>query len=451
MILLAAGNSVRFGSNKLLYPINGKPLYQFLPDTLAAVERCDGVHCIVSQYEEIFCQMSERGYHCVKNSKPEEGISYSIRLGIEYLEQLGVLLKEDAILFGVCDQPYVQAKTIEDLLGAYRESKKGLGCLCKEGTLGNPAVFSAAYVHELKSLAKDQGGKKVIHRHLDDLCRWEVRSLLELEDIDCKEALELVRKKQGLQERAMLFCVPESRKFYGRERHSMRELIKQTGLSEFGKATIALVGAGGKTTFAYELAKAFRAEGKQVLVSTTTHMRASEEYCYLWREEIPTEIQLEELRRHIESGNVWTAGRKAKAGKIQSLPEKALEALREQELILILEADGAKERLIKMPADHEPVIPKKTDLVIGVTSWLAIGQPVKTAHRMELVKAFLEKSEEAVLTEEDVFQIMTNRKGLKKYVTGAFWPVLNRCPKCWYPKEKQQWAEQGIILCEEME
>ena len=184
VILLAAGNSIRFGSNKLLHKIDGKPLYQFLPDTLKKVKSCDGVHCIVSQYKEILEQMEERGYQCVKNDKPEDGIAHSIRLGIECLEEIGALRKEDAILFGVCDQPYVQAETIEGLLEAYRKSNKGLGCLCKDGRLGNPAVFGTAYVSELKTLMKDQGGKKVINRHLEDLCQSEVVSSLELEHID---------------------------------------------------------------------------------------------------------------------------------------------------------------------------------------------------------------------------------------------------------------------------
>ena len=93
VILLAAGNSIRFGSNKLLHKIDGKPLYQFLPDTLKKVKSCDGVHCIVSQYKEILEQMEERGYQCVKNDKPEDGIAHSIRLGIECLEEIGALRK----------------------------------------------------------------------------------------------------------------------------------------------------------------------------------------------------------------------------------------------------------------------------------------------------------------------------------------------------------------------
>ena len=180
-------------------------------------------------------------------------------------------------------------------------------------------------------------------------------------------------------------------------------------------------------------------------------MRETKEHCFIWREESEAEVQLKNLKKCIETPAVWTVGRKAEDGKIKSLPEEVLEELRKWEMLLLLEADGAKERFVKMPAEHEPVIPKGTDLVIGLTSWMAIGQKVGMAHRSELVKEFLGKTEEELLTEDDLFLIMTSSRGLKKNVSGAFVSVLNRCPKDWWPKEKQNWAEQGIILCEEME
>lgn len=136
VILLAAGNSIRFGNNKLLHKIDGKPLYQFLPDTLKEVQSCDGVHCIVSQYKEILEQMAERGYHCVKNDKPEDGIAHSIRLGIEYLEEIGVLMKEDAILFGVCDSLMCWRKRSKDCWNLTGKVKRDWDVSAKTEDLG---------------------------------------------------------------------------------------------------------------------------------------------------------------------------------------------------------------------------------------------------------------------------------------------------------------------------
>lgn len=39
----------------------------------------------------------------------------------------------------------------------------------------------------------------------------------------------------------------------------------------------AVVGSGGKTTLIHRLAEEYRAQGKKVFVTTTTHMRAEPE------------------------------------------------------------------------------------------------------------------------------------------------------------------------------
>ena len=39
IIMLAAGNSRRFGSNKLLYEIQGKPMFCYILDTLYDVQK----------------------------------------------------------------------------------------------------------------------------------------------------------------------------------------------------------------------------------------------------------------------------------------------------------------------------------------------------------------------------------------------------------------------------
>ena len=47
LILLAAGYSRRFGQNKLLYPVNGKPMYSYGLDTLKKAAGLLKVNCQV--------------------------------------------------------------------------------------------------------------------------------------------------------------------------------------------------------------------------------------------------------------------------------------------------------------------------------------------------------------------------------------------------------------------
>lgn len=182
-ILLAAGNSRRFGSNKLLSMLNGKPMYRYLTNRLDRIQAdYIGEKIVVSQYDEILNVLSEESYLAVRNEEPELGISHSIHLGLEALKERNVE-PEDAVCFFVCDQPYLERKTMEDFLEGYLASGKGIGCVGNGHRLGNPVIFRMKYIKELQKLTGDTGGKKVVKEHLADTYVHEVEDR-ELEDID---------------------------------------------------------------------------------------------------------------------------------------------------------------------------------------------------------------------------------------------------------------------------
>jgi len=121
----------------------------------------------------------------VVNEESSLGISHSIHLALEVLKN-----EETDYCFAVCDQPYLKAATIRDLVNGWKNSGKGIGCLCNMGALGNPAIFSRNYLKELLKLEGDVGGKRVIRRHIEDLYLHEVPDGLELVDIDVRQTSE---------------------------------------------------------------------------------------------------------------------------------------------------------------------------------------------------------------------------------------------------------------------
>jgi len=128
--------------------------------------------------------LEKRGYVVVENVQSSLGISHSIHLALEAAASPDG--EEASYCFAVCDQPYLKAATIEGLIEGWRNSKRGIGCLCNMGEFGNPAIFSEAYRNELLALEGDVGGKRVLRRHIDDLYLHEVDDGLELVDIDVR-------------------------------------------------------------------------------------------------------------------------------------------------------------------------------------------------------------------------------------------------------------------------
>lgn len=175
ILFLAAGEGRRYGSNKLLETVDGRRMFEH---ALEAVKNLDCKKVIVTGYDDIEEYAGRLGMMTVRNDAPEEGISRSIRLGLERM------LDCEAVIFSVCDQPKVTEKTFAELIEGYLHSGKGLASMAREdGTLGNPCIFNKKYYDELFELTGDTGGKKVIKKHLDDLAVIYGDST-ELEDID---------------------------------------------------------------------------------------------------------------------------------------------------------------------------------------------------------------------------------------------------------------------------
>ena len=81
MIYMAAGNSRRFGSNKLFYPIDGKPMYRHALERLAAIceRHSDWEIVLVSQYEELLEQGRPFAHRTVFSPESRDGASWTIK------------------------------------------------------------------------------------------------------------------------------------------------------------------------------------------------------------------------------------------------------------------------------------------------------------------------------------------------------------------------------------
>ena len=156
----------------------------------------------------------------------------------------------------------------------------------------------------------------------------------------------------------------------------------------------AFVGSGGKTTLIHKQAAAFRAEGKRVFVTTTTHM-------YREPDTVLTDdpdVILTELYR---TGYVMAG--LPEGQKIRALsPETYAKVCAHADVVLV-EADGSNGKPIKYPNSTEPVLPDNVEEIVVVCGLQALGKPLmEVAHRPELVKQCLDAGDDTVMTPEHI-------------------------------------------------
>ena len=185
IVYMAAGNSRRFFEDKLHYVFHGKPLYQYGLDTLKEVikQREDVEVLIVSNTIKV----EEEAIHTIVSPQSKLGISYTIKTAIDYLKT-----KKDVkqVMFMVSDQPYVKASTLIKMITTLENSNKTICSLKYQDRKGNPVLFDYKYLDELALLQADQGGRKIVKKHVDECCYQEVEDERELFDIDTKQDLQ---------------------------------------------------------------------------------------------------------------------------------------------------------------------------------------------------------------------------------------------------------------------
>lgn len=181
VVLLAAGKSERFGTNKLLAGFRGRPMVCCALE--AAISLKAARTAVVSGCGEVSRLAEEPGCEVIVNDAPQLGQSHSIRLGVRAMQDM------DAVLLMVCDQPSLTAASLERLVQRFACSEKSIACL-RDGThMGNPALFSRRYFGELLALQGDRGAKGVLRAHEGDLLVVDTVGPDELADADTPDML----------------------------------------------------------------------------------------------------------------------------------------------------------------------------------------------------------------------------------------------------------------------
>jgi molybdenum cofactor cytidylyltransferase len=181
-ILLAAGSSQRFGTDKLT---------QVLPDgDLVAVQACrhllagtDGVIAVVRPGNPILAaELRNVGADVLVCENAIAGMGISLTCGIQ--------ASADAAgwLVALADMPWIKPATIQAIANLIRQGTM-IAAPSWQGKRGHPVGFARVLGLELSALSGDAGAKSVIQAHREQLSVFDCNDPGVLWDIDKPEDL----------------------------------------------------------------------------------------------------------------------------------------------------------------------------------------------------------------------------------------------------------------------
>jgi len=177
--------------------------------------------------------------------------------------------------------------------------------------------------------------------------------------------------------------------------------------------TIAFVGAGGKTSAMFALA---REMGKTVVLTTTTHLGG-------WQAALADEHivvnKVEDLHSlsFFENKIVLVTGPRDVDGRLGGMDALSIESLKDrcenERVLMLIEADGAKLRHLKAPAEYEPSVPVWVDKVVVMAGLGGLGKPLdsETVHRPEIFSNISKRPLGSRIVVGDLVAVLRFEKG----------------------------------------
>lgn len=214
------------------------------------------------------------------------------------------------------------------------------------------------------------------------------------------------------------------------------EITSYIGLKQ--KDIISVVGAGGKTSFMFQLAQDIKKNNGKVLLTTTTkiYVPQKEQYDFIC-------IGEKEFSKyaHRDKKGVCVYGAKVNLeNKIIGLEEKYLDKLVSKFDYAIIEADGAKKKQIKGWNDNEPVIYGGTTKTIGILDIQTVGMKIceSNVHRSEQFCKIAESHQGENITLEHLLNVIFHPQGLFKNAKGEKILFINKADDSYYLNQAEQ-------------
>lgn len=187
-LVLAAGQSKRMGTNKLLSDVGGQPMIR---RTAAAIRQATDRTIVVTGRDAADIHLAIEGIPVtfVHNPAFAEGLSSSLRAGLSALPP-----DTDAVVVALGDMPLVTPGTVRKLIAAFNPAEHRSVCVpVFARQRGNPVLWGRQHFGALMSLTGDRGARALLDQLGDELVEVASGDESVLLDADTPEALETLR------------------------------------------------------------------------------------------------------------------------------------------------------------------------------------------------------------------------------------------------------------------
>ena len=185
IVVLAAGESKRFGKAKQLALVKGVPM---ILNCLKNLPNYD-TFVVVGAHREKIVPVIHGDFTIIENKSWQEGIASSIRCAVDVLSK-----KYSRLLITLADQVALTTREYDRLIEASDKNTMKLVCATYKNINGVPAIFPDSYYPKLSDLKGDEGAKRILNDLQNDIESVNLDS--GALDIDTSDQLSCWNKKQ---------------------------------------------------------------------------------------------------------------------------------------------------------------------------------------------------------------------------------------------------------------
>jgi len=180
-IILAAGESVRMGTNKLLLPYGDTPIIRRVVDQVI-LSGVGHVLVVLGAFRETMVEeVSKLPVEYCFNEDFKKGMLSSVQCGFRNMPGTSA-----AALIFLGDQPMIPSHVTRQIVRSYGRSEQGIIVPVYRGKRGHPVLISRKYAADIERLDPSEGLRALLVKFRDDVEELKTDESGILRDIDTK-------------------------------------------------------------------------------------------------------------------------------------------------------------------------------------------------------------------------------------------------------------------------